>query len=119
MGKVAKFFFTFPKYVKSNPCLGNHPPPKHCSNGPSSYVADFYENKHLNSDLLCVNYTELSDDEFYSCLADANKQLLENYYKNARKYALDQVDNLYVTRDANFRGFRHSSGGTSNVNMMA
>jgi anaerobic magnesium-protoporphyrin IX monomethyl ester cyclase len=82
-------------------------------------VEDFYENKHLNSDLLCVNYTELSDDEYYSCLSDANKQLLENYYKNARQYALDQVDNLYCNRDESFRGFRHSSGGTSNVNMMS
>ena len=80
---------------------------------------DFYEKKHLNSDLLCVNFTELSEDEFYQCLADANRQLLDNYYKNAHRSALDQVNSLYVERDASFRGFRHSSGGTSNVNMMS
>ena len=79
---------------------------------------DFYENKHLNSDLLCVNFTELSEDEFYSCLADANKQLLDNYYKNAHESALGQIETLYQNRDASFRGFRHSAGGTSNVNMM-
>jgi len=79
---------------------------------------DFYENKHLNSDLICVNYTDLSDAEFYDCLAEANTMLLENYYNNARQSALDAVENLYGNLDASFRGFRHSSGGTDSVNMM-
>ena len=29
---------------------------------------DFYERKHLNSDLICTNFTELTDDEFYEAL---------------------------------------------------
>src|SRR3990170_562092 len=26
---------------------------------------DFYENKHVNSDLVAINFTDLSDDEFH------------------------------------------------------
>ncbi len=71
-------------------------------------VEDFYEVKHLNSDLIAVNFTELSDDEFYECLRDANTRLLENYYNTARDKALAQVKHLYETRDECFRGFRHA-----------
>jgi radical SAM superfamily enzyme YgiQ (UPF0313 family) len=67
---------------------------------------DFYERKHLNSDLMCCNFTELSDDEFYDALLDANKRLQANYWDSARKRALDQVEQLYTVRDVNFRGFR-------------
>ncbi|MDP6407103.1 MAG: radical SAM protein, partial [Alphaproteobacteria bacterium] len=67
---------------------------------------DFYENKHLNADLLAVNFTELSDDEFYACLQDANRRLLENYHRHQRQASLDQVAELYQTRDTSFRGFR-------------
>ena len=69
-------------------------------------VEDFYENKHLNSDLLAVNFTELSDDEFYECLRDANLTLTENYYTNMRQRVIQQVHDLYGNRDATFRGFR-------------
>jgi len=68
---------------------------------------DFYENKHLNADLIAVNFTDLSDDEFYDCLTWANKTLSENYY-NAGKTAIHrQIDHLYGDRDTSFRGFRH------------
>lgn len=69
---------------------------------------DFYENKHLNSDLLSVNFTELSDDEFYNALFDANVRLLDNYYLNQRKKSLELSRKLYLERDANFRGFRET-----------
>lgn len=69
---------------------------------------DFYEVKHVNSDLLSVNFTELSDDEFYECLKDANKQLLNNYYGKAHERVISQTEHLYDTRDASFRGYRHS-----------
>ena len=51
-------------------------------------VADFYENKHVNSDLLAANFTELSDEEFYESLTQANTALLTNYYDTAKKEAL-------------------------------
>jgi len=69
-------------------------------------VADFYENKHVNSDLLAANFTEMTDDEFYESLTEANTALLTNYYDMAKKQALEQVNNLYKDRQVGFRGFR-------------
>lgn len=68
---------------------------------------DFYENKHVNSDLLSVNFTELTDDEFHACLCDANLRLLENYFERRQDSATDMTKKLYLERDVNFRGFRH------------
>lgn len=68
--------------------------------------ADFYENKHINSDLLSVNFTQLSDEEFYSALLVANSRLLTNYYQKRLESVLAQTRNLYINKDAGFRGFR-------------
>ncbi len=67
---------------------------------------DFYERKHLNSDLLCCNFTELTDDEVYECLEDANKQLAVNFFNKNRDKALEQIEYLYREKDTSFRGFR-------------
>ena len=69
---------------------------------------DFYEKKHTNSDLLTVNFTELSDDEFYECMLEANTRLLKNYHQNKLTSSLEQTKNLYNNKDAGFRGFRHN-----------
>ena len=69
-------------------------------------AADFYENKHLNSDLISVNLTKLPDEEFYKCIQWANKTLMENYFNNQRENTLAQIDYLYTTKDTSFRGFR-------------
>lgn len=69
---------------------------------------DFYENKHLNSDLLSVNFTELNDDEFHGCLLDANTRLIENYFAKKRIEVVGQAQKLYLSKDASFRGFRQS-----------
>jgi radical SAM superfamily enzyme YgiQ (UPF0313 family) len=68
---------------------------------------DFYERKHLNSDLVSVNFTEMSDDELYECLKWANGKLLSNYYTNVHDQALSCVRELYDSRDPTFRGFRY------------
>lgn len=71
-------------------------------------VEDFYENKHTNSDLMSVNFTDMSDDEYYAALYQANKRLLENYY-NAQQQSIEKtLRKLYIERDASFRGFRQS-----------
>jgi len=70
--------------------------------------ADFYENKHLNSDLLSVNFTELSDDEFHRVLFEANRTLLENYYRRQLEKSIDVSKKLYLEKDASFRGFRQT-----------
>lgn len=77
-------------------------------NGLLEGPGDFYENKHTNSDLLAVNFTELTDDEFYNCLFEANRTLLENYFKHACQNAVEQARQLYHKRDGTFRGFRQT-----------
>ena len=55
---------------------------------------------------MAVNFTELSEDEFYECLTEANTTLLENYHNAAKAQALSQVKDLYKDRQVGFRGFR-------------
>jgi anaerobic magnesium-protoporphyrin IX monomethyl ester cyclase len=69
-------------------------------------VEDFYENKHLNSDLLAVNFTEMSDDEFHSALMEANLRLLDNYYNRKHSVMVEQTRQLYLQKNVNFRGYR-------------
>ena len=71
-------------------------------------IKDFYENKHLNSDLFAANFTELSENELYSELSDANVRLLENYFENKKKNMAAQTKSLYSSKDASFRGFRQA-----------
>jgi len=67
---------------------------------------DFYENKHVNSDLLAVNFTELSDDEFHRCLLEANSKLIKNNFDKRCLATIKQAEKLYLGKDVNFRGFR-------------
>lgn len=69
---------------------------------------EFYEKRHLNSDLLSVNFTEMSDEEYYCALADANSILLDNYQKRATQQNRKLIHDLYYNRNATFRGFRHT-----------
>ena len=69
---------------------------------------DFYEHKHTNSDLLAVNLTDMSDDEFYDCLTWANVELTNNYYAHQQASMVAQIEHLYGDRDASFRGFRQA-----------
>ena len=69
---------------------------------------DFYENKHVNSDLLSVNFTDLTDDDFHKALHDANVRLLTNYFNNQLKSYLKQTRKLYYDCDTTFRGYRQS-----------
>ncbi len=71
-------------------------------------VEDFYENKHTNSDLLTVNFTDLSDEKFYKALRLANRILVKNYFRKVQKRYFDSIDDLYLNRTTNFRGFRHT-----------
>ena len=66
---------------------------------------DFYK-KHVNSDLMTVNFTELSDEEFYMALYETNSALLQNHYRIHLNKELAQAKDLYLNRNTNFRGFR-------------
>ena len=68
---------------------------------------DFYE-KNVNSDLLTVNFTNLTDDEFHSELHKANKVLANRYFKEKQKVVNQQMVDLYENKNANFRGFRQT-----------
>jgi len=69
---------------------------------------DFYENKHINSDLPAVNFTEMNDEEFHHCLMEANTRLLTNYFEKKLASVLAQSRKLYLEKDEGFRGFRQS-----------
>ena len=70
-------------------------------------VADFYENKHTNSDLLSVNFTDLPDDKFHQLLYNANKALLTNYYNHQLEKMISTAERLYLG-NASFRGYRQT-----------
>lgn len=69
---------------------------------------DFYENKHTNSDLMAVNFTTLSDEQYYKELFAANQTLIENYFNHQKQSYLSSCKKLYIDRDSDFRGFRQS-----------
>ena len=71
-------------------------------------VKDFYENKHINSDLLTVNFMGISDEEAYVALFEANKKLLQHYFSRKSETAIRQISDLYINKDSSFRGFRHT-----------
>jgi radical SAM superfamily enzyme YgiQ (UPF0313 family) len=72
-------------------------------NGPE----DFYERKHTNTDLLSVNFTPMSDDEYYDALYDANEQIMGHYAATVQRRQHALLTRLYRDKDATFRGFRH------------
>ena len=57
---------------------------------------------------MAVNFTDMTDEDFYSALYDANKKLLENYYTKQLQRSLQTAKKLYFERDKDFRGFRQS-----------
>lgn len=69
---------------------------------------DFYERKHLNSDLLSVNFTDLSEEEFHKSLLEANSLLIERYFEFQKQRALKNAEKLYLHKDSTFRGFRQT-----------
>lgn len=69
---------------------------------------DFYEKKHLNSDLIAVNFTDISDEEAYRGLYDANLSLLNNYFNNKSSQMKNVCHDLYINKNKNFRGFRQT-----------
>lgn len=69
---------------------------------------DFYEHKHLNSDLVSVNFTKLSDNEFHKLLFEANKKLIEKYFSVQLKRSFKNAEKLYLELDSSFRGFRQT-----------
>lgn len=71
-------------------------------------VEDFYEKKHVNSDLLSVNFTQYTDDEVYNALYNANMKLIKRYQEVQMETAERLCSDLYINKNAAFRGFRQT-----------
>lgn len=69
---------------------------------------DFYDRKHVNSDLFTVNFTEHTEEECYQLLLEANTKLIEDYIGHQKKSYMEQLRKLYLERDICFRGFRQT-----------
>jgi len=67
---------------------------------------DFYENKHVNSDLVSVNFTDMTDHEIHEMLFEGNNKLVENYFRIQAKNTIAAARKLYIEGDVSFRGFR-------------
>ena len=67
---------------------------------------DFYK-LHNNVELLTVNFTDIPDDEFYQLMYDANRKIIEDYYKHQISEMTESFENIYFKKDYDFRGARH------------
>lgn len=68
---------------------------------------DFYE-KHINLELLTVNFTDIPDDEFYQLLYDTNKEIIEDYYTHMTDQTIEEFRKAYYEKDYSYRGARHA-----------
>lgn len=68
--------------------------------------ADDFYNKYTNSDRMTVNFTDIPDDKFYKLLFEANKKIVEEYYKGLLNLSISGFERCYFG-DGNFRGLRH------------
>ena len=71
-------------------------------------VEDFYENAHVNSDLLAVNFTRHTEEEIYDALYRANTTLLNHYMDKQRDRMNATCYSLYKEKNTEFRGFRQT-----------
>jgi len=69
---------------------------------------DFYYNKHKNSDLLSVNFTDIPDDKFHEYLYKQNNLLITSYFRHKRNNLRDEMRKLYMNNDTHFRGYRQT-----------
>ncbi|MFA7707427.1 MAG: radical SAM protein [Candidatus Pacearchaeota archaeon] len=74
---------------------------------------DFFD-KFKNSDRLTVNFTNLSDEEVYNALLEANSRLIKNYFNKRSEEQAQQMiagfKRVYFPKsleDIRFRGARH------------
>ena len=69
--------------------------------------ADFYD-KYENSDRMTCNFTNVSDDEFYRLLYEANSRIVESFHKKQAKSIMDGYHYAYYdyNRELGFSGPR-------------
>jgi anaerobic magnesium-protoporphyrin IX monomethyl ester cyclase len=59
---------------------------------------DFFQ-RSRNPDLLTVNFTEMSNNDFYQALYDGNEQLVDAYHKCAREAETEVFKSMYFKDD--------------------
>lgn len=69
-------------------------------------AADFYENKHINTQYLTANFTNLTDEAYYQALTEANVTLLANYHDIQKRKATEGCRTLFNERPSEWKGFR-------------
>lgn len=57
---------------------------------------------------MTCNFTRLSDEDYYKYLMNANKILLKNYYQTLEFKNKQLLNDLYINKNASFRGFRQT-----------
>ena len=67
---------------------------------------DFYENKHVNSDLFTVNFMDISTEQAHYFLKKANRELYYSYLRKHFDQMCETTRRLYDFGDTSFRGFR-------------
>ena len=67
---------------------------------------EFYEKKHVNSDLISVNFMDIPDKEAHKELFHANQILVHNYMKKKTTATISGAEELYIKGNTGFRGFR-------------
>lgn len=71
-------------------------------------IEDFYEHKHVNSDLVSVNFTAYSDKRIHNKLYEANLRLIHRYLEVQSQRYTKICKDLYLEQDTRFRGFRQT-----------
>jgi radical SAM superfamily enzyme YgiQ (UPF0313 family) len=78
-----------------------------CDEGMIEDSADFYERKHVNSDLFTVSFMDgISPKEADMHLFRANERLLSAYYMRCAAASSARAKAFYTGADSTFRGFR-------------
>jgi radical SAM superfamily enzyme YgiQ (UPF0313 family) len=67
---------------------------------------DFYENLHVNSDLISINFMDYPNEQAHKMLYEANNALIVNYYSKKLDISLASAKDLYIGNNTEFRGFR-------------
>lgn len=67
---------------------------------------DFYENKHVNSDLFTVNFMDIPTSRAHNMLYKANKELFKNYLDKHYYSLCHESASFYLGYNKSFRGFR-------------
>ncbi len=71
-------------------------------------TADFYEQKHMNSDLVSVNFTQYPTEVIHKRLYDANVRLI-NRYLGVQAQSYKQIcEDMYLNNNVTYRGFRQA-----------